>query len=110
METFLAICAIAVLIYGIRYTRRKAIRLQEAAELRQSEERVKQQSMNLSDYGTITNVRMELRANLRPANEDETTPPSEPLADEDEGATEELDREAVFLAYLHLRETGILEE
>jgi hypothetical protein len=109
METFLAICAIAVLIYGIRYTRRKAIRLQES-DIQKSVERVKQQSINLSDYGTITNVRMELRANLRPAAEDETTPPSEPLADEDEGATEELDREAVFLAYLHLRETGILEE
>jgi hypothetical protein len=63
METFLAICAIAVLIYGIRYTRRKAIRLQDAAELRQSEERVKAQwvSVDMSE---------------------ETTPPSEPLADE----------------------------
>lgn len=61
---FIVICAIAVLIYGIRYTRRKSIRLQEA-ELRQSVERVS------ANY-----VRVD-----RP-NEDETTPPSEPLADE----------------------------
>jgi hypothetical protein len=111
METFLLVClAIAILIYGIRYTRRKAIRLQEAAELRQSEERVKQQSINLSDYGTITNVRMELRANLRPANEDETTPPTDLPMSYEEDETQEVDCEAVRQAEDFLMSLADLED
>jgi diaminopimelate epimerase len=91
METFLAICAIAVLIYGIRYTRRKAIRLQEAAELRQSEERVKAQwvSVDMSE---------------------ETTPPTDLPMSYEEDETQEVDCEAVRQAEDFLMSLADLED